>query len=209
MPDPARLPNPLLGERFQRALNLASELHARQRRKGSDIPYVAHLLGVAAIALEHGADEEEAIAALLHDAVEDQGGLETRERLRREFGERVAAIVDGCTDTDADPKPPWEARKRAYIAKVKEEPASIRLISASDKLHNARSILLDYLRVGEPLWERFAGGQAGTLWYYRSLIEAYRAAERDPRIDPLVEELNRVVTELERLTGASVSGDLR
>jgi (p)ppGpp synthase/HD superfamily hydrolase len=198
-----------LGENFQRALNLAAELHARQRRKGSDIPYVAHLLAVAAIALEHGADEEEAIAALLHDAVEDQGGPDTRERIRREFGERVATIVDGCTDADTVPKPPWQARKEAYIEKVRHEPSSIRLISASDKLHNARSILLDYLRIGEPLWDRFAGGRTGTLWYYRSLINAYRAAERDVRIDPLVEELDRVVTELERLTGTTGAGDTR
>jgi (p)ppGpp synthase/HD superfamily hydrolase len=203
------VPDPLLGEDFRRALNLAAELHARQRRKGSDVPYIAHLLGVAAIALEHGADEEEAIAALLHDAVEDQGGPDTRERIRKEFGERVATIVDGCTDADTVPKPPWQARKEAYIEKVRHEPASIRLISASDKLHNARAILLDYLRLGEPLWERFAGGRTGTLWYYRALIEAYHAAERDPRIDPLVEELNRVVSELERLTGTPAPGVLR
>jgi (p)ppGpp synthase/HD superfamily hydrolase len=195
------MPEPLLGANFRRALDLAAELHARQRRKGADVPYVAHLLGVAAIALEHGADEEEAIAALLHDAVEDQGGPETRERIRQEFGERVASIVDGCTDADTVPKPPWQARKEAYIEKVRHEPPSIRLISASDKLHNARSILLDYLRLGEPLWDRFAGGRTGTLWYYRALIEAYRAAERDSRIDPLVEELDRVVTELERIAG--------
>ena len=120
-----------LTERFTRALTLACDLHRTQARKGTQIPYVAHLLGVASIALEHGAAEDEAIAAVLHDAVEDQGGAPTLARIRSEFGEAVAEIVDGCTDTDVEPKPPWRARKEAYIAKIATKSASTRLVSAA------------------------------------------------------------------------------
>jgi (p)ppGpp synthase/HD superfamily hydrolase len=186
-----------LTSRFEEALNFAVRLHAGQLRKGTKIPYVAHLLSVASIALQHGADEEEAIAALLHDAVEDQGGAKTREEIRRRFGERVAAIVDACTDSDVTPKPPWKQRKQAYIAHVRTASPSVRLISASDKLDNARAILADYRSVGESLWKRFHGGREGTLWYYRSLVETFRQAGSNP----LVEELDRVVTEIERLAG--------
>lgn len=188
-----------LTSRFEEALDFAFHLHAGQLRKGTKIPYVAHLLSVASIALQHGADEEEAIAALLHDAVEDQGGAKTREEIRRRFGERVAAIVDACTDSDVTPKPPWKQRKQAYIAHVRTAPASVRLISASDKLDNARAILEDYRSVGESLWKRFHGGREGTLWYYRSLVETFRQAGSNA----LVEELDRVVTEIERLAGAA------
>jgi (p)ppGpp synthase/HD superfamily hydrolase len=180
---------------FDEALVWASQLHAAQERKGSGVPYVAHLLGAASIALEHGATEDEAIAALLHDAVEDQGGAAILERIRHRFGERVARIVEGCTDTDAVPKPPWRARKEAYVAHVRSASPSVRLVSASDKLHNARSITSDYRALGEALWSRFSGGREGTLWYYRALVDAYSAAGRTP----LVEELDRVVSELERL----------
>jgi (p)ppGpp synthase/HD superfamily hydrolase len=184
-----------LTERFTRALTLACDLHRTQSRKGTQVPYVAHLLGVASIALEHGASEDEAIAAVLHDAVEDQGGAPTLARIRAEFGDVVADIVDGCTDTDVEPKPPWRARKEEYIAGVSKKSPSTRLVSASDKLHNARALLADYRIVGEELWGRFTGGRDGTLWYYRSLVEAFASAGRTP----LVEELDRTVTELERL----------
>src|SRR4051794_14565870 len=130
--------------RFEDALVYATRLHAQQVRKGSGVPYIAHLLAVTAIAMEYGADEDTAIAALLHDAVEDQGGAATREAIRRRFGERVVAIVDGCTDTEVTPKPPWRARKDAYVAHVLVAPPDVRLVSAADKLHNARSILADY-----------------------------------------------------------------
>jgi GTP pyrophosphokinase len=185
-----------LSPRFDEALVWAARLHAAQERKGSGVPYVAHLLGAASIALEHGATEDEAIAALLHDAVEDQGGAAVLEEIRRRFGDAVAAIVDGCTDTDVVPKPPWRARKEAYVAHVRSASPSVRLVSASDKLHNARSITSDYRAAGEALWSRFSGGREGTLWYYRSLVDAYSAAGRTP----LVDELDRVVSELERLT---------
>jgi GTP pyrophosphokinase len=156
---------------------------------------VAHLLAVTSLALEHGATEDEAIAAVLHDAIEDQGGAPTREEIRRRFGDVVTAIVDGCTDTDVVPKPPWRQRKEAYIAHVRSASPSVRLVSSADKLHNARSILADYRLLGEALWPRFTGGKEGTLWYYRALIDAYRAAGGTP----LVDELERVVGEIERL----------
>ena len=188
-----------LSEQFTEALTFATQLHANQIRKGSGVPYVAHLLAVASIALEYGANEEEAIAALLHDAIEDQGGAATREEIRRRFGDTITDIVDGCTDADTIPKPPWRQRKEAYIAHIPKASASVRLVSAADKLHNAQSILRDYRLLGEELWQRFHGGKEGTLWYYRSLIEAFRTNESTP----IIEDLERVVSELEILvTGA-------
>ena len=186
---------PMLSLRFDDALVYASQLHRGQLRKGPPIPYVSHLLAVTAIVLEHGGTEDEAIAALLHDAVEDQGGPVTREAIRERFGDNVVAIVDGCTDADTIPKPPWDERKKAYVAHVVEAPRSVRLVSTADKLHNARAILADYREIGEPLWKRFNGGRDGTLWYYRALADAFRAVESNP----LTEELNRTVAELERL----------
>jgi (p)ppGpp synthase/HD superfamily hydrolase len=153
------------------------------------------LIAVASIVLEQGGSEDEAIAALLHDAIEDQGGSPTRELIRQRYGENVVEIVDGCTDADVMPKPPWRARKEAYIRHLVDAPASVRLVSASDKLHNARAILADYRILGESLWQRFNGGKEGTLWYYRSLVDVLRAAERTP----LVDELERVVSDIETL----------
>ena len=190
----------MLSERFEQALVFATRLHAGQVRKGTQIPYVSHLLGVASLALDHGADEDEAIAALLHDAVEDQGGQPTLEEIRRRFGDRVAEIVAGCTDADVLPKPPWRQRKEAYIAHLEHASPSGRLVSACDKLHNARAILNDYQNVGDALWTRFNGGRDGTLWYYRELVAAFRRHSGDT---PLVEELDRVVHELHRLAGVA------
>jgi GTP pyrophosphokinase len=187
----------MLSARFTDGLIFATQLHGNQTRKGSGVPYIAHLLGVASIALEHGANEDEAIAALLHDAIEDQGGAPIREEIRRRFGDTVTAIVDGCTDTDITPKPPWRQRKEAYIAHISKTSTSVLLVSASDKLHNARSILNDYRVLGDAVWERFRGGKEGTLWYYRSLVKAFLTAGATP----LVNELERTVDELERLAG--------
>jgi (p)ppGpp synthase/HD superfamily hydrolase len=184
-----------LSARFEEALILAVRWHAGQMRKETTIPYIAHLLGVASLVLEQGAGEDEAIAALLHDAVEDQGGAVALEEIRRRFGDGVAEIVAGCTDAWTTPKPPWRERKEAYIAHLRQASASVRLVSAADKLHNARAILADYRALGEALWSRFNGGKEGTLWYYRALVETLQAA--DPT--PLVEELDRVVSEIERL----------
>ena len=184
--------------RFEEALVFACRLHVGQRRKGKEVPYIAHLLGVASLALEYDAGEDEAIAALLHDAVEDQGGAATRAEIARRFGETVAAIVDGCTDTDLVPKPPWPARKQAFIARLATAPPSVRLVVAADKLYNARAVLADYRLLGEGLWARFTGGRAGSLWYYRAVADALRTVDDSP----LVDELNRVVTELEHLAAA-------
>lgn len=190
---------PTLGERFEEAVAYANRLHARQLRKGTTIPYVSHLLSVAGLVLEHGGDEDEAIAALLHDAVEDQGGRPTLEEIRRRFGARVADIVEGCTDADVTPKPPWRERKEVYIAHIRTASPSMRLVSAADKLHNARAVLADYRTLGDELWSRFNAGQDETLWYYRSLIAAYRLAGGPP----LVDELERVIAELERAIAAA------
>src|ERR1700758_803985 len=162
-----------LGPRFQRAFQFASKKHAGQTRKASTIPYLAHLMGVASLVLEAGGDEDLAIAALLHDVVEDCGGAPMLREVRRRFGSRVAKIVDGCSDTDTVPKPPWLERKQKYIARLKREDAETHLSSAADKLNNVRSILSDYRGVGESVWSRFHGGREGTLWYYRTLREEF------------------------------------
>lgn len=187
----------MLTRRFEEALLYATRLHADQTRKGSAIPYVSHLIAVSALTLEYGGGEDEAIAALLHDAVEDQGGAETREEIRRLFGPHITSIVDGCTDTDEHPKPPWRARKEAYIAHIRTAPRSVRLVSACDKLHNSRSLARDYRLCGEALWSRFSGGREGTLWYYRAIVYALQSAETSLLID----DLDRAVTELESLAG--------
>jgi (p)ppGpp synthase/HD superfamily hydrolase len=185
----------MLSNRFTEALTYATKLHADQVRKSSGVPYISHLLGVTSIALEYGANEDEAIAALLHDAVEDQGGAAIREEIRRRFGDTVTAIVDGCTDAEIIPKPPWRQRKEAYIATIPQASPSVILVSAADKLHNARSILKDYRTLDETVWERFKGGKDGTLWYYRAVVEAFISRGTTP----LIAELERVVLELEQL----------
>ena len=180
-------------------LRVAAELHSRQRRKGSGVPYLAHLLGTCSIALEYGADEDEAIAALLHDAIEDVEPVGDARAAVAAFGERVLRIVEGCTDTDEYPKPPWRARKEAYIDHLADADASVLLVSAADKLHNARSMNADLRRHGAATWDRFNGGRDGSLWYYRALIDAFRA---NPAHDAaLVEELDRAVSEMEALAG--------
>ena len=190
----------ILSQRFEDALVYAARLHAKQIRKGTTIPYVSHLLSVASIVLEHGGNEIEAIAALLHDAIEDQGGTETREEIRRRFGDAVVSIVDGCTDAEVIPKPPWKERKEQYIARLSHASPSILLVSAADKLHNARAILGDYRALGENLWDRFNGGKEGTLWYYKSLVDAFKQAAAGTALAPLIGELERVVGEIEKLS---------
>lgn len=182
-----------LGPRFLRAFLFAAEKHAGQTRKASTIPYLAHLMGVASLVLEFGGDENMAIAALLHDVVEDCAGAHMLKEVRRRFGPGVAKIVDGCTDSDADPKPPWRERKETYIQHLKSADAETRLVSAADKLNNVRSILSDYRHVGEGIWARFNGGRDGTLWYYRALLEEF--LRRKP--NRLIRELELAVQELE------------
>lgn len=165
---------PFLTRRFDDALAYASQLHRLQVRKGSAVPYISHLLAVAAIALENGADEDQAVAALLHDAVEDQGGLPRLEEIRARFGEGVAAIVADCTDAHEEPKPAWRARKEAYVASLATKPARSLAVSLADKTHNASAINADLRAHGAAVWERFTGGRDGSLWYYRALAEAFR-----------------------------------
>jgi (p)ppGpp synthase/HD superfamily hydrolase len=189
---------PDFSPRFDQVLVYAHQLHARQTRKGTAIPYIGHLLAVTSIVIENGGTEDEVIAALLHDAVEDAGGAATREEIRQRFGESVAVIVDGLTDTDQTPKPPWRKRKEDYIAHLNEAPSSVLLVSLADKIHNAQSILRDVRNEGEGVWRRFTGGRDGSLWYYRSLVEAFRARGQ---FVLMVNELDRTVAELERLVG--------
>ena len=180
-------------EKFEDALVYAARLHRDQTRKGTGVPYVTHLLAVAAIVGENGGTEDEVISGLLHDAPEDAGGEERLAEIRDRFGDSVADVVAGCTDTYEDPKPPWRARKEAYLDHLAEASSSVRLVSAADKLHNARSVLSDYRAVGEDLWDRFNGGRDGTLWYYRAVADALAGD------GPVADELGRVVAELETL----------
>lgn len=179
-------------DRFDDALVYASRLHRNQRRKGTDIPYVAHLLAVAALVIEHGGDEDQAIAALLHDAAEDQGGAATLAEIEARFGSAVARIVGDCTDSWCEPKPPWRARKQAYLEKLAAKPEASLLVSLADKTHNARAILADRRQVGEAIWDRFTGGRDGTLWYYRSLAHCFGTVLPGP----LADELQRTVAAL-------------
>lgn len=192
----------MLTERYADALRLAWELHRAQFRKATKIPYMAHLVAVSGLALEHGADEDEAIAALLHDAVEDCGGKATLEMIRIRFGDSVAEIVAGCTDSWEDPKPDWRPRKEAYISHLARVSPSVRLVSACDKLHNAGSILLDLRQHGPALWSRFKGGRDGTLWYYRALTQTFTLEGRTP----LVDELDRTVIAIEELASRAAPG---
>jgi GTP pyrophosphokinase len=186
----------VLTRRFDDALVYAARLHAKQLRKGTLVPYVAHLLATASIALEHGANEDEAIAALLHDAVEDQGGQKTLSAIRKRFGDSVAEIVMGCSDTDRIPKPPWRVRKEAHLRHLRRAPRSVRLVAAADKLHNARSIVADLREQGRVAWERFNAGPEEQLWYYGALVDMF--SRKGPR--RIAGELRLVVDEMRRLT---------
>lgn len=187
-----------LTKRFAEALVYANDLHREQARKGSGVPYISHLLAVCALTLEYGGGEDEAIAALLHDAIEDQGGAAARAEILRRFGPRVTEIVEGCSEAEHWPMPPWRERREEFVKQVRAASAPVRLVSACDKVHNARSLVMDYRIYGEDLWRRFTGGRDGTLWYYRAMVEALSASGTSP----VVEELNRVVTELERIASA-------
>ena len=189
-----------LTERFERALQYAARLHSGQFRKGSGVPYVSHLLAVAAIVMENDGDEDSCVAALLHDAAEDQGGRETLEEIRVLFGETVADIVADCTDSWIHPKPPWRGRKEEYVAKLADKPADSLLVSLADKLHNARAILMDCRSHGDDLWQRFQAGKEGVLWYYGALTPAFRKSGQHAR---LVDELERTVAALQDVARAS------
>jgi GTP pyrophosphokinase len=205
------LKNPL-STRFTNALAFAAGVHRRQARKGTQVPYMAHILGVASIALEHGANEDEAIAAVLHDSVEDApkrlGATGVRGAIGERFGPSVLKIVEGCTDSDVQPKAPWRSRKEQYVSRIPHEGASTLLVSASDKLYNVRAILEDFRAEGIGVFDRFNkdAGVDGTLGYYRGLVIAFRARSRqlkDPRVPRLLAELDRTVSALEQEVGVT------
>jgi GTP pyrophosphokinase len=187
----------MLTDKIAKALALAVEAHDGQKRKGTAIPYIAHPMAVASIALEHGADEAQAMAALLHDAVED-GGAAYAERIRSQFGDRVADIVAGCTDGVPDAhgrKPAWKPRKQAYLAHLQHASADVLLVSSADKLHNARAIVEDLLNTGLSVYDRFSASQEDTLWYYESLAEVFEA-----RGAPTAKALRETVRTMRRLS---------
>ena len=183
---------PILGARFTEALVYGSQLHANQVRKGSGIPYVSHLLSVTALVLEDGGNEDEAIAALLHDAIEDQGGEATHLAIEEKFGDTVASIVKECSESTTIPKPPWKERKLASLEHLRHANPSVRRVMLADKLHNARSILADWHRYGDTVWSRFKGGKEGTLWYYNSIAEIVKQTKDSF----LAAEIIRVVEKL-------------
>jgi (p)ppGpp synthase/HD superfamily hydrolase len=193
-----------LGQDLEQVFQYALHAHGGQRRKGTDIPYASHLMSTAALVLEAGGDEDQAIAALLHDAAEDAGGRERLDDIRLHFGDRVADIVDACTDTYEDPKPDWRERKEKYLDHLETADPDALLVSCADKLHNARSILADYREIGDELWERFnqeSGGADGQLWYYRGLVDVF-----ERRLgNALARELGRTVNELAELVSRSTT----
>jgi (p)ppGpp synthase/HD superfamily hydrolase len=188
-------PNIILGPRLKEAFSLALDLHSGQTRKTNGTPYLQHLLGVCALVLQDGGDEDEAIAALLHDGPEDQGGEETLALIREQFGENVARIVSACSDTFEDPKPPWRQRKEVHMAKWAMAPKGAKRVLTADKLHNAMSLLGDLRARGPEIWPLFNGGEEGTLWYYRAVHNMLSVLHPGPMAD----DLDRVVSEIEYL----------
>src|SRR5579862_6084426 len=191
-------------EKLTRAVDYARHLHI-ERRKGTGIPYLAHLFGVASLVMgeagltDFPVTEDMVIAALLHDAVEDHGGAPRLEDIRQNFGANVARMVEGLSDSlaeDPNAKHPWEQRKQSYIDRLNSEPADVRLISAADKLYNARSILEDYRLIGPEVWRRFKRGRNLQIWYYDTILEVFKSAGKAR----IVDELDRVVAELKQIT---------
>ena len=185
-----------LGKRFDDAIRYALRLHRKQQRKGKKVPYAAHLLGTAGTVLDFGGDEGQAIAALLHDAAEDHGGRKRLEKIRERFGSDVATTVADCTDTFEEKKPEWKARKRAYIASLPKKAARSLLVSAADKLDNARAIVADLRIDGPDTLDRFHG-KSETVWYFREIANAFRKL----KTGPIAAELEAAVREMERLAG--------
>lgn len=182
-----------LTNRFKQALRYALEAHGDQYRKGTQVPYFSHLVSCAALVMESGGDEDQTIAALLHDVAEDQGGNRRLEEIESLFGQRVRRIVEGCSDTLESPKPPWRERKEKYLEHLSNADEDVLLVSLADKVHNLRTIYLDYQEYGDQIWERFRGGKAGSLWYFRSLLSVFQS--RFPH--PLIREFERILNYLE------------
>lgn len=188
-------------DRIVDAFALAFDLHRTQKRKGSETPYLTHLMATASIVGEFGGDEDQFIAALLHDAVEDQGGRKTLDLVRARFGDRVADFVDGCSDSDAQPRPPWRERKERHLVKAATAAPELRLLIAADKLHNARTMLTDLREQGNDIWKRFRGNREGTLWYYAEMVRALATNWTHPVLRELaqvVDMIQRTDAELER-----------
>lgn len=181
--------------RFDEALQFAVNLHRSQRRKVNDAPYVGHLLRVCGLVMEYGGTEDEAIAALLHDALEDQNRPGLAEEILQRFGPTVLAIVRACSDTEVEPKPPWRERKEGFLERLRTANAAVRLVQAADKLDNLTMLLGQYRVFGPEIWRKFNGGREGTLWYYRQAVEVLRCASENP----LILELAKRVEELEGL----------
>lgn len=180
------------------ALELTYSLHGTQTRKGGSSPYITHLLAVASLVGEYGGSESQFIAALLHDAVEDQGGKAVLDRIRSTFGPNVADLVWACSDAWGEPKPPWEARKEAHIARIPDEPRDARLIIAADKLHNMQSMLRAYTPADDAVyWKQFRGGREGTLWY----LETMGAALSDGWSNPILVELEETMDRFKHRIG--------
>jgi (p)ppGpp synthase/HD superfamily hydrolase len=193
-----------LGSKFTTAVDYARHVHI-ERRKGTDIPAMAHLLGVASLVIgeagrvEFAVTEDMVIAAILHDAVEDHGGEPRLGDIEHNFGADVARMVEGLSDSvaeDSNNKGPWEERKKAYIARLRNEPKNVQLISAADKLYNARSILDDYRKIGPEIWKRFKRGRKEQLWYFDTVLEIFKSSGENS----IVSELGRVVAELKRIS---------
>lgn len=184
-----------LTPRLIEALRYADECHRGQVRKGTDIPYFCHPLGVASLVLEGGGDEDDVIAALLHDVVEDSGGSARLVEIQSTFGKAIADVVEECSDTNLVPKPPWRERKLAFLNRVPQLSESARRIVTADKLHNVRSILVERRDVGPALWEKFSGKREGTLWYYQQIVERLKRSGREPQL----RELEDLVARMELL----------
>lgn len=193
--------SPQLSEPLYKALQFTFKLHGRDTRKASNVPYLAHLLSVCAMTQQDGGDEDEAIAALLHDALEDKPEETSRAEIAELFGERVLTIIESSIDTPPDykggAKLPWRERKEAYLAHVRSADSSLLRVTIADKIDNARAILAEYGRVGDELWKRFNAGRDDQLWYYESAVAAYDAAGYR---GPLLEELRRLVAEMRSRT---------
>jgi (p)ppGpp synthase/HD superfamily hydrolase len=193
-----------LTSRFDDAVTFARFIHIAQSNKGTTIPYLAHVMGVASIVLEMEGTEDEAIAALLHDTIEDGGGVAIEIAIRAQFGDEVARIVRACTDTEEKPKPPWRKRKQDYLDSIPHKQPDELMVSLADKVHNSRRVLDDYRAIGDEIWPRFKEGRDGQLWYYDALVAAFEARANDlcPAAARRVEELSRTVAELK---GAALS----